>query len=180
MFVVSLLDSGAIFFPPEPLLIAMSVARPNLAILYAAIATVSSILGATVTYFVGRFGGQPLAEHFVSKQRLDTAEEFFEDHGTLTVGIVAFAPIPYPLFALAAGIADLGVWRFVFASLAGRGARFFGIGVAIFFFGPAIQQLLDNYLGWTTLILGVLLVAIYLASHYFGSRFEGRVKKKED
>lgn len=157
----------------------MSVAQPNMAVLYATIATVASVLGASATYFIGRIGGRPLAERFVKKQRIETAEDFFQDHGTLTTGVAAFTPLPYPVFALAAGVAHLGVWRFVLASLAGRGARFFGIGLAISFFGPSIQWFLKNYLGWATLITGVLLVTIYFVSHYFSSRFEGRAREKE-
>ncbi len=165
--------------PPEPLLIAMSVAKPNLAVLYAAIATAASVLGATLDYFIGRIGGRPLAERFVAKRRIETAEDFFQDHGTLTIGIAAFTPLPYPIFALAAGVTHLGIWRFALASLAGRGARFFGMGLAIFFFGPSIQRFLENYLGWATLILGVVLVAIYLVSHYSNSRFERKDREKE-
>ena len=157
----------------------MSVTKPNLAILYAAIATASSVLGATLDYFIGRIGGRPLAERFVAKRRIETAEDFFEDHGTLVTGLAAFTPLPYPIFALAAGITHLGVGRFVLASFVGRGARFFGMGLAIFFFGPDIQRFLENYLGWTTLIVGVLLVAIYLTSRYFSSRFEQKANEKE-
>lgn len=165
--------------PPEPLLIAMSVTKPNLAILYAAIATAASVIGATLDYFIGRIGGRPLAERFVARQRIETAEEFFQNHGTLTTGIAAFTPLPYPIFALAAGVARLGIWRFVLASLAGRGARFFGMGLAIFFFGPSIQKFLENYLGWATLILGIVVIAGYVASRHFSSRFEKRVRERE-
>lgn len=178
LFISSFIDSNSIPMPPEPLLIAMSVTKPNLALLYAAIATAASVLGATLDYFIGRIGGRPLAERFVARQRIETAEDFFQNHGTLTTGIAAFTPLPYPIFALAAGITHLGIWRFVLASLAGRGARFFGMGLAIFFFGSSIQQFLQNYLGWATLILGVALVAIYLASRYFSSRFEKRARER--
>ncbi|CAN5909083.1 YqaA family protein [soil metagenome] len=163
--------------PPEPLLVAMSAAKPNLAVPYATIATAASILGATLDYFVGRLGGRPLAERFVARNRIETAEDFFRQHGTLTVGIAAFTPLPYPIFALSAGVAHLGIWRFVLASLAGRGARFFGMGVAILFFGPTIQRFLENYLGWASLVVGVVLVAVYVASRYLSSRFEKRVER---
>ncbi len=126
----------------------MAVARPGLGILYAAVTTVSSVIGATITYYVGRLGG-------------------------LTTGVAAFTPIPYPVFALAAGISHPGIWRFVIASLIGRGVRFFGIGVAIFFFGAAIQRFLEQYLGWTSVIVGA-----YVASLYFGSRFESRARER--
>lgn len=180
LFVVSFFDSAAVFLPPEPLLIAMAVSRPNLAILYAAIATISSVLGATITYYVGRLGGRPLAERFVKGERIETAEDFFQDHGALTTGIAAFTPVPYPVFALAAGISHLGVWSFVVASLVGRSARFFGVGLAIFFFGAAIQRFVEQYLGWATIIVGLVIVAVYIASHYFNSRFEKRAREKEE
>ncbi|MDP8938979.1 MAG: VTT domain-containing protein [Actinomycetota bacterium] len=180
LFVVSLLDSATVFLPPEPLLISMSVAQPNRALLYAAIATASSVLGATITYYVGRLGGRPLAERFVRGERIEAAEDFFQDHGTLTTGIAAFTPEPYPVFALAAGITHFGVWSFILASLAGRGARFFGIGLAIYFFGAAIQQFLENYLGWATLAVGVVLILVYVISHYTSSRFERKVREKQE
>ena len=179
LFVVSLIDSAAIFLPPEPLFIAMAIVHPNLAILYAAIATVASVLGSSITYYVGRLGGRPLAERFVSHERIKAAEDFFHNHGAITLGTAAFTPVPYPPFVLAAGITHLGVWRFVFASLVGRGARFFGMGLAIFFFGPSIQRFLEQYLGWATLIVGVLIVVAYIASRYFSSRFNKRARKKE-
>lgn len=179
LFVVSLIDSAAVFLPPEPLLIAMAIAHPNLAVLYATIATVSSVLGSTITYYIGRLGGRPLAERFVTRERIKIAEDFFKNHGAITLGIAAFTPIPYPPFVLAAGISHLGLWRFVVASLVGRGARFFGMGLAIFFFGAEIQRFLEQYLGWATLIIGVLIVVVYIASRYFNTRFDERARNKE-
>ncbi len=179
LFAVSLFDSGALFLPPEPLLIAMSAAQPNLAPLYATVATAASVLGATVPYLVGRFGGRPLAERFVRGERVEIAEDFFKDHGAPTTFVAACAPLPYPIFALGAGVARMGYPVFFLASLAGRGARFFGIGLLIYFFGPALQGLLEDYLGWATLALGVLLVLAYVLSRYSGSRFERRSKDKQ-
>ena len=153
--------------------------QPNLGILYAAIATVSSVLGSTVTYYIGRLGGRPLAERFVSRERIEAAEDFFQNHGAITMGIAAFTPIPYPPFVLAAGISHLGVWRFVLASLVGRGARFFGMGLAIFFFGPSIQRFLEDYLGWATLIVGILIVVAYVVGRYTNARFEKQARNKE-
>lgn len=157
----------------------MSIAHSNLAGLYAAMATIASILRSTATYYIGRLGGRPLAERFVSREKLQTAEDFFENHGTITMGIAAFTPVPYPPFVLAAGITHLGLWRFVVASLVGRGARFFGMGLAIFFFGPSIQRFLEDYLGWATLVIGILIILGYIVSRYFNSRFEKRTGEKE-
>jgi membrane protein DedA with SNARE-associated domain len=157
----------------------MSTAQPDLALLYAAVSTAASVLGATVPYFVGRLGGRPLAGRFMRAERIETAERFFKDYGAPTTFIAAFAPLPYPAFALAAGVAHLGYPVFLLASLAGRGARFFGIGFLIYFFGPVLQGLLEDYLGWATLALGVLLVLVYAVSRYSSSRFKRRGKDKK-
>lgn len=174
LFVVSLLDSAVLFFPPEPLLIAMSAVQHNWAPLYAAVATVASILGATVTYLVGRFGGRTLAERFVRDERIVAAEGFFKDHGAPMAFVAAFAPLPYPVFALVAGVVHMGYPVFFLTSLAGRGARFFGIGLLIYFFGPALRSFLEDYLGWATLALGLLLVLVYVLSGHSRRYFERR------
>ncbi len=177
LFAVSLFDSGALFFPPEPLLIAMSTAQPSLAPLYAAVATASSVLGATVPYLVGRLGGRLLDERFVRGERIEAAEDFFKDHGAPTTFVAAFAPLPYPIFALVAGVGRMGYPVFFLASLAGRGARFFGMGLSIYFFGPALRGLLEDHLGWATLALGALLMLAYVLGRYTASRFEKRRKR---
>ena len=159
LFAVSLFDSGALFF--------------------AAVATAASVLGATAPYLVGRFGGRPLAQRFVRSERIETAEHFFRDHGAPTTFVAALAPLPYPVFALTAGVAHLGYPVFFVASLAGRGARFFGIGLLIYLFGTSLRGLLEDYLGWATLALSVLLVLAYVLIRHFGSRFERRSKDKQ-
>lgn len=174
LFAVSLLDSGALFFPPEPLLIAMSTARPDGAVLYAAAATAGSLLGATAPYLVGRLGGRPLAERFVGGERIETAEDFFEEHGAAATFVAAFAPLPYPIFALAAGVARLGYPVFFMASLVGRGARFFGMGLSIYFFGASLRGFLEEHLGWATLALAVLAVVVCVPGRYFAGRLELR------
>ena len=179
LFAVSLFDSGALFFPPEPLLLAMSTAQPSLAPLYAAVATAASVLGASVPFTVGRLGGRPLAERFVQGERIKAAEDFFKDHGAPTTFVAAFAPLPYPVFALAAGVVHLGYPVFLVSSLAGRGARFFGMGLLIYFFAPALQGLLEDYLGWATLALSILLVLVYVLTRYSGSCLETRGKDKK-
>jgi membrane protein YqaA with SNARE-associated domain len=179
LFAVSLFDSGALFFPPEPIFIAMSTAQPNLTLFFAAVATAASVLGATAPYLVGRFGGRPLAQRFVRSERIETAEHFFRDHGAPTTFVAALAPLPYPVFALTAGVAHLGYPVFFVASLAGRGARFFGIGLLIYLFGTSLRGLLEDYLGWATLALSVLLVLAYVLIRHFGSRFERRSKDKQ-
>lgn len=170
LFAASFVDSVLLPVPPEPLLIAMSLVRRSLTIPYAAIATVASVLGATLDYYVGCRGGRPLAERFMNQGRLDGISDSFQRYDVWVVGFAAFTPLPYPVFALAAGVARLKPHRFVLASLAGRGARFFGIGVGVCLFGNQVQELVARYLSLASLLLGILLVGLYLLGRYLERR----------
>lgn len=171
LFAASFVDSVLLPVPPEPLLIAMSLARRALALPYAAIATGASVLGALLDYYVGRWGGRPLAGRFVERERLDRISGSFQRHDVWVVGLAAFTPLPYSVFSLAAGLAGLKTHRFVLASLAGRGARFFGISAGVYLLGERIEQIAEDYLGLASLVLALVLVGLYVLSRYLERRF---------
>lgn len=170
LFATSFVDSVLIPVPPEPLLIAMSLARRALALPYAALATGASVLGALLDYYVGRWGGRPLAERFVDKGRLDRISGSFQRHDVWVVGLAAFTPLPYSVFSLAAGLAHLKPLRFTLASLAGRGARFFGISAGVYLLGDRIEEIATNYLGLASLVLALVLVGLYVLGRYLERR----------
>jgi membrane protein YqaA with SNARE-associated domain len=166
----SFLDSVLIPVPPEPLLIAMSVARRALPLPYSVLATGASVLGALLDYYVGRWGGRPLAERLVDKGRLDRISGSFQRHNVWVVGLAAFTPLPYSVFSLAAGLAHLKTHRFVLASLVGRGARFFGISAGVYLLGDRIEEITTNYLGLASLVLALILVGLYVLGRYLERR----------
>lgn len=172
LFLVAFEDSVLVPVPPEPLQIAMSLSNRTLAMPYAALVTVASVLGATLDYYIGRWGGRPAAERLVSKRRLERVTSFFQRWDVWGVGLAAFTPLPYSVFAVVSGIADLRLWRFLAASVVGRGARFFGIGAGVYLFGEQLQSLLTDYLSLATLALGLLILAIYLLGRYLESRID--------
>jgi membrane protein YqaA with SNARE-associated domain len=80
--------------PPDPLLIGMSVLNPNLALLYAALVTASSVIGALVGHWLGLRFGRPLVLKFVSQQKVDRVEGMFQRYGSWAVLVAAFTPYP--------------------------------------------------------------------------------------
>ena len=52
----------------------------------------------------------------------------------------------------------MGLVPFILASLAGRGAIFFTVGVLFRIFGAPIKAFIDKYLGWVTAAFVVLVV----------------------
>ena len=159
----------SIFFPvpPDVLLIGIAVLEPERALWLAGIVTVSSVAGAVVGHWLGRRWGRPLFHRLVSPAKTETVERLFRKYGAWAILLAAFSPVPYKVFAILARVLELDRRSFVAASAAGRGARFFAIGVLVFFYGEEIEGFIgDNFeiltLAVTAaalLVLGVVLAA---------------------
>ena len=144
--------------PPDPLLIGMSVLNPNLALLYAALVTAASVIGALVGHWLGLRFGRPLVLKFISEKKVDRVEGMFQRYGSWAILIAAFTPIPYKVFAIIAGVLKMERHPFIVASIIGRGARFFLLGGLIFFFGRSIQQFIEDRFELLTVLFSILLV----------------------
>ena len=145
--------------PPDVLLIAMSLAVPQKALLYALICTTGSITGALIGYCVGRFGGRPLFNYLFRNKidKLEAVEKLFDKYGAFAVFFSAFSPIPYNIFAIASGIMRMNVIKFWFVSCLGRGGRFFFVSIILMLFGETIKQ----YMNYFILGVSVLLIAFF-------------------
>jgi membrane protein YqaA with SNARE-associated domain len=150
----------SIFFPvpPDLLLIGIAVLDPDRALWLAGIVTVSSVAGAVVGHWLGRRFGRPLLHRLVAESKILTVERMFQKYGAWAVLVAAFTPIPYKVFAIAAGALDLDRRRFVLASLVGRGARFFAIGLLIFAFGEDIEDFIGDNFGLLTIAAAAVLL----------------------
>ena len=144
--------------PPDPLLIGMSFIHPNLALVYAALVTISSVLGALVGHWLGLRFGRPMVLKFITAKKVDRVEAMFQKYGSWAVLIAAFTPIPYKIFAITAGVLEMDRRPFIVASIIGRGARFFLLGGLIFFFGEAMQEFVETRFELLTVLFSILLI----------------------
>ena len=130
--------------PVDPLLIAMSVLNPNMAWLYAGVATVFSVLGALAGHWLGLKLGRPVALRLFGEARVNRVEAIFRRYGVWAVLVAAVTPIPYKVFAVTAGVMDMARKPFVLASLVGRGGRFMLEAGLLFFFGDEIREFIET------------------------------------
>ena len=151
----------SIFFPvpPDPLLIAMGVIQPHLAVWFAALVTIASVAGAVVGHWLGKRLGRPFAYRVFPEARVQQVERMFQKYGGWAVVIAAFTPIPYKVFAISAGVMDLDRRTFVVASLVGRGGRFLTIGVLIALFGEDAIAFVSENFGALTLAAAAAVLA---------------------
>lgn len=162
--------SESIFFPipPDPLLVAMGLIRPNLALALAALVTVTSVAGAVVGHWLGKLLGRPLLLRFASESRVARVEGMFQKYGAGATLLAAFTPIPYKVFAITAGALGLDRRVFVLASIVGRGGRFMTQGFLLMLYGESIEAFISENFELLTLGVSVTLVgafAVWVAVH---------------
>lgn len=180
LFIFAFWESSFFPLPPDPLLIAMAVADPARAPFYAAVCTAASVLGAMLGYFIGKKAGRPVVYRLFKEKRVRAAEKLYHHHDVWAVGAAAFTPIPYKVFTITAGIADLRFWPFILVSIAGRGARFFLLGLAVYFFGAEIQTAIDQYFEVLTISFLVLLVLGFVTVKYVGEYLHRKQEAAEE
>ncbi len=154
------------FPPPDVMLMPMAVARPALALRFAALTLLFSVLGGLIGYLIGAFLfdiAQPLIVDWGYQARFDTVMVWFGQWGFWAVLVAGFSPVPYKIFTIAAGVLNLAIVPFLLASIIGRGARFFLLAWCLARFGPPIEARLVKYIeyiGWA--IISALALAIFV------------------
>ena len=115
--------------------------------------------------------GRPLMTRLFSRNKIEPVERMFNKYGLWAILLAAFTPLPYKLFAIMSGVLDLDRKTFLIASLIGRGARFFAIGILIFILGEDIKMFLDNHFQTLTIAVGVtVIIAIVIIAVFYARR----------
>jgi len=167
-FLATLSFTESSFFPvpPDVMLIPMCLARPMKAWVYAAVCTLSSVLGGLAGYLIGKLAfvwiepwlmGSSYAGAFTS------AVAAFETWGFWYILLAGFTPIPYKVFTISAGVVGMPVLAFVGGSVVGRGGRFFLVAALIRLGGERLATKMRNYIdliGWVMIALAVVIFVI--------------------
>jgi len=163
LFLLSFAESSFFPVPPDVLLIALALIKPETGFYLAAITTLGSVLGAIFGYFIGLKGGRPLLERFISKERILFVHDYFNKYEAWAIGIAGFTPIPYKIFTISAGVFYINFTKFVLVSILARGGRFFLVGGVIFLFGPAIKISIEKHFNLFTIALILLIILGFAA-----------------
>ncbi len=172
LFVISFVESSFFPIPPDVLQIALSVARPKRAFFYAAVSVVASVLGGVFGWWIGTTLWDSVSTFFFeyvpgfTSDNYALVERKYNEHAFLAIFTAAFTPIPYKVFTIASGVFDVALSTLIFASVLGRGGRFFLVASAISFFGPTVKIWLEKYFELATLMLLVVGALGFLAIKY--------------
>lgn len=135
LFVLALLESTVFFWFPfgvDAAVIVLTVRHHDLAWMYPILATLGSVLGTAITFWMGRKVGEAGLEHYVPERRLEAAKAAVRKRGAVTLALFGVIPPPFPFtgFVLAAGALEVDPRRFL-AALAGARLIRFGVGALL-------------------------------------------------
>ena len=177
LFVVAFLDSSFLSLPEinDLLLVLMVTQQKSRMVLYALSATLGSIAGCLILYYIGRRGGDALVRKRFASNRVDQTLHAIRRYGIMSVLIPSLLPPPAPfkIFVLLAGVAGISAPRFVVAIAIGRGLRYFGEGVLAVRYGDRTLAYMEANARTVTLVLAGVLVAAVVA-YGLWSKAKGR------
>jgi len=161
----------AIFLVPvDPILILYCLEDRKQSLYYAALATLSSVLGGITGYMLGSYlwniAGQQILDfkvitYILPQETFYYLKNLYHQYATWAILISGFTPIPYKAATLSAGFCKLPIIPFVFFSCLARGARFFLVAITIRIWGQSIKAFIDKYFNLLS-ILFITLIFVFI------------------
>ena len=166
--IVSFIESSFFPIPPDVMVIPMVISKRNDFLKIFFIATIFSVLGGILGYFLGAFFfdiGMQIMNFYGYEDKLSNlksslinSEGFYAWLGILF--LAGFTPLPYKVFTIASGLIGFNILIFIFISLISRGLRFFIVSYLSYKFGNIFTVFMEKHgTKWFT-IIGILVVII--------------------
>ena len=163
---ISFIESFIFPIPPDGLIIPMTIAKRQEWIKIATIATIGSVAGACLGYFIGYVFFNEIGVKIFELYGFDNTsflkDKMSSEGGTIAwmtlLAIAGFSPIPFKLLTITSGFVHFNLFYFIIVSLLTRGLRFFLIAFLIGNFGLAIKKIIEKKLLKFSIILSIALI----------------------
>tara|TARA_B100000424_G_scaffold170228_1_gene131100 strand:+ start:734 stop:1342 length:609 start_codon:yes stop_codon:yes gene_type:complete len=176
---VSFIESFIFPIPPDVLIIPMTIAKKNDWFRIGLTATVGSVMGALLGYFIGYIFFSEIGVKIFELYGVDNVS-FLKDKVSSEGGVIAwmtllaiagFTPVPFKLLTITSGFVGFNLLYFVIVAAITRGSRFFLISFLIGNFGPAMKKIIEKKLLTVSLVLAVFLVVLAYLVYNFLLKF---------
>lgn len=170
LFGVSFVESSVFPIPPDVLMIPMVLAKRSRAWLIALVATVGSVLGAMLGYWIGAAlmdsVGQWVLAAYGKEAAYDHLAARFAEYGGWAVLFAALTPFPFKVITIFSGAVGLPLPLFLLTSVIGRAGRFFIVAGLLWRFGPPIRAFIEKRLGLVFTVFMICLIGGFVALRY--------------
>tara|TARA_B100001057_G_C22801664_1_gene931756 strand:- start:1195 stop:1800 length:606 start_codon:yes stop_codon:yes gene_type:complete len=171
--IVSFIESSFFPIPPDVMIIPMVISKKKEFIKIFLIATIFSVLGGILGYFLGAFSfdlGMKIMNFYgyedqlsILKNNLINNDGFYAWLGLLF--LAGFTPLPYKVFTITSGLIGFNILIFIIISFGSRGLRFFIVSYFSYKFGDNFTNFMNNHGSKWFTILGVLILMIGIISY---------------
>ena len=164
--IMSFIESFIFPIPPDVLIIPMTIAKKHEWMKIALIATLGSVLGACLGYFIGYVFFNEIGIKIFELYGVDNVsflkDKMSSEGGSIAwmtlLAIAGFSPIPFKLLTITSGFVHFNLLYFIIVSLITRGSRFFLIAFLIGNFGSAMKKIIEKKLLKFSIILSIILI----------------------
>ena len=168
--IVSFIESSFFPIPPDVMIIPMVISKKDDFIKIFFIATIFSVLGGILGYFLGAFffdiGMQIMSFYGYEEKLTDLKNNLINTEGFYAwLGILflaGFTPLPYKVFTIASGLIGFNILIFILISLISRGLRFFIVSYFSYKFGDIFTKFMDKQGSKWFTVIGILIVIIVI------------------
>jgi membrane protein YqaA with SNARE-associated domain len=175
---ISFIESFIFPIPPDVIIIPMTIAKKQQWIKIALIATVGSILGACLGYFIGYVFFNEVGIKIFEFYGVDPSfwkNKISSEGGVFAwitlLAIAGFSPVPFKLLTISSGFVHFNLAYFIIVSLLTRGSRFFFIAFLIGNFGPTMKLLIKKKIIKISIIASIVIIIIAFLVYKFLNNF---------
>tara|TARA_B000000557_G_C20632738_1_gene382907 strand:- start:259 stop:732 length:474 start_codon:yes stop_codon:yes gene_type:complete len=146
----------------------MTIAKRQEWIRIALIATIGSVLGACLGYFIGYVFFNEIGIRIFELYGVDNTS-FLKDKVSSEGGVIAwitllaiagFTPVPFKLLTITSGFVHFNIIYFILISIITRGSRFFIIAFLIGNFGPAMKKIIEKKLFILSIFISLVVIIV--------------------
>ncbi|MEO5897548.1 MAG: VTT domain-containing protein [Vicinamibacterales bacterium] len=130
LLLMGALDSSVVFFLPlgiDFVVVILTARKPELFWIYALLATAGSMIGASLTFWIGRKVGGAGLSRLLKPATMKRVEQRVNNSAAYSVALLGIIPPPFPFtaFVLMSGACRVNPWQFLAALGGVRLVRFF-------------------------------------------------------
>lgn len=153
---VSFVESSVFPIPADVLFIPMCAARPDKAMSYAFLATVTSVLGGIFGWIIGYFAfdliASPILDFYGKLQAFDELRATVREDVWLILLLLVTSGLahlpPMKVVTILSGVVGFNIWLFILSAIVARGARFYGLAWLLRRYGTPILAFIEKRLSW--------------------------------
>ena len=170
--IIAFVESSVFLVPADVLYLPMARSRPDKAYRYAFVATVASVLGGILGWFLGHYAYEAIARPVLEFYgKLDEFEALRTSGGTglillmlVTSGLAHLPPIK--VVTILSGVIGFSLPLFILSAIIARGARFFALAWLLKTYGEPIRHFVEERLGLIAAAAAGALILLYILVKY--------------